>query len=264
MQPEIDILGLPVKTFGLMFALGFLAAGAVIWRRLKELDKPQDWAYEMVFAALIGGLVGSRVYWMVQHWSEVSGDFPSSLFKGSGLVWYGGALGGAIGVLLWAAWRRFLGLQLLDLCAVPLALGYAIGRIGCQLAGDGDYGIATSLPWGMSYPKGTVPTTVDVHPTPIYETLVMGFVAWWLWRNRDSFRVGLLFAWYLVFSGLERFLIEFIRRNQPDLLGLTAAQLTALAMVLAGGIWLVRVGRREGLRRPAAERAPNRPAPATA
>jgi phosphatidylglycerol:prolipoprotein diacylglycerol transferase len=264
MQPQIDVLGLPIKTFGVMFALGFLAAGAVIWRRLQELDRPKDWAYEMVFAALVGGLVGSRLYWVVQNWSKVSHDFPSSLFSGSGLVWYGGALGGALGVILWARWRRFLNLTLLDTCAVPLALGYAIGRIGCQLSGDGDYGVATSLPWGMSYPKGTVPTTVDVHPTPIYETVAMGLVAWWLWRNRDSFRPGLLFAWYLVFAGTERLLVEFIRRNNAEFLGLTTPQLTSIGMMLVGAGWLWHVTRRDGgMRRDPADRAPNRP-PATA
>jgi len=269
MQPEVDILGIPVKTFGVMFALGFLAAGAVIWRRLGELDKPKDWAYEMVFAALLGGLVGSRGYWVIQHWSKASSDFPSSLFSGSGLVWYGGAIGGAIGVVLWAWWRKFLNRDLLDACAVPLALGYAIGRIGCQLSGDGDYGIPTSLPWGMAYPKGTVPTTVDVHPTPIYETVAMGLVAWWLWRNRDSFRPGLLFAWYLVLSGTERLLVEFVRRNAEVVAGLTSPQLESIGMMIVGTGWLVYVSRRDGgMRRDPADVAPNRrpraaPAPAS-
>jgi phosphatidylglycerol:prolipoprotein diacylglycerol transferase len=147
---------------------------------------------------------------------------------------------------LWA-WRRgFLSLALLDLCAAPLAIGYAIGRIGCQLSGDGDYGIKSSLPWAMSYPKGTVPTTVKVHPTPVYETLAMGLVALVLWNLRDRFRPGILFALYLVLSGIERLLIEFIRRNHEAALGLTLPQLISVVMVLAGAAWLVRA------RRPAA------------
>ncbi len=263
-QQSIDVFGLSIKTFGMMFALGFLASGAIIWRRLQELERPKDWAYEMVFAALVGGLVGSRLYWVVQHWSEVSDDFPGSLVSGSGLVWYGGAAGGALGVILWAWWRKFLGLDLLDTCAVPLALGYAIGRIGCQLAGDGDYGVASSLPWAMAYPHGTVPTTTEVHPTPLYETLTMGLVAWWLWRNRDAFRPGILFAFYLILSGIERFLVEFIRRNATDDIGLTVPQFTALAMIAAGVVWVVLVRRRDGgIARPAADRAPGRVFPAT-
>jgi phosphatidylglycerol:prolipoprotein diacylglycerol transferase len=252
MQPEILILGLSIKTFGVMFALGFLAAGAVIGRRLVELRKPIDWAYEMVFAALVGGLVGARVYWIAQNYSQAKGDIVGSVFSGSGLIWYGGALGGAIGVLLWA-WRRgMLGLALLDLCAPALAIGYAVGRIGCQLAGDGDYGKPSDLPWAMAYPHGTVPTTQTVHPTPIYETLAMGLVAWGLWRLRNAFRPGALFATYLVCAGLERFLIEFIRRNPQEAVGLTNAQWESIALFVVGAVWLAVVTRRGGLRRTSA------------
>ena len=84
---------------------------------------------------------------------------------------------------------------------MPLALGYGIGRIGCQLSGDGDYGKAWDGPWAMAYPKGTVPTTPTVHPTPIYETLVMGLLALGLWHLRDRVRPGVLFALYLVGAG---------------------------------------------------------------
>ncbi|MCW2989675.1 MAG: prolipoprotein diacylglyceryl transferase [Solirubrobacterales bacterium] len=250
MQPEIDVLGIPIKTFGVMFALGFLAAGAVIARRLKEQGKPVDWAYEIIFAGLLGGLIGSRLYYLFQHTDQFSKDPLGSLFGGTGLVWYGGAIGGAIGVLLWARRRGTFGVGLLDLCAGPLALGYAIGRIGCQLSGDGDYGKASDVPWAMGYPNGTVPTDpgVKVHPTPIYETLAMGLLAWLLWRYRDRVRPGILFAWYLVGAGVERFLVEFLRRNAEGPLGLTTPQYESLAMLAAGAIWLLLASRRGGLR----------------
>src|SRR5919197_2550669 len=118
MQPEIHLGPLELKTFGICFALGFLAAGAVLGRRLRELDKPGDWAYEMIFAGLVGGVVGSRLDYVVQNWSKVSDDLLGNLFSGSGLVWYGGAAGGVIAVVAWAWWRGWLGLALLDLCAV--------------------------------------------------------------------------------------------------------------------------------------------------
>lgn len=242
MQPEIG----PIKTFGVMFALGFLAAGAIIARRLRETDRSVDWAYEIIFAGLAGGLVGSRLWYLLAHTSQFSDDPLGSLFGGSGLVWYGGAIGGAIAVLAWA-WRRgFLGVALLDLCAVPLAVGYAIGRVGCQISGDGDYGEPSDLPWAMAYPDGTVPTTEKVHPTPVYETLAMGLVAWVLWTLRDRVRPGALFALYLFAAGTERFLVEFIRRNDAVLLGLTEAQLTSLVMALAGVVWLFVLRRRHG------------------
>ena len=137
--------------------LGFVAAGVLLGLRFKELGKPVDWAYEMIFAALIGGLVGARLWWLADDTgTTASDDVLGSLFGGCGLAWYGGALGGAVGVLLWAWRKQFLNLTLLDMCAAPLALGYAIGRIGCQLSGDGDYGIPWDGPWAMAYPDGTV------------------------------------------------------------------------------------------------------------
>src|SRR5918992_935289 len=102
MQPEIDLLGLSLKTFCLCFGLAFIVSGAMVARRLKELGRPPDWAYEMVFAALVGGLVGARGYWLLGHTGDVREDPLGSLFGGTGLVWFGGALGGAAGVLLWA------------------------------------------------------------------------------------------------------------------------------------------------------------------
>jgi phosphatidylglycerol:prolipoprotein diacylglycerol transferase len=170
MQPDIELGPLTLQTFGICFALGFVGAGALLARRFRELGKPVDWAYEMIFAALVGGLVGSRLDYLIQNWDDVSDDLAGSLFSGSGLVWFGGLVGGALGVVVWA-WRRgWLGLRLLDTAAPGLALGYAIGRVGCQLSGDGDYGVASDLPWAMAYPEGTVATTEEVHPTPIYET----------------------------------------------------------------------------------------------
>jgi phosphatidylglycerol:prolipoprotein diacylglycerol transferase len=206
---------------------------------LKELGKPVDWAYEVIFAGLVGGVIGSRVDYLLQNWDEVSDDFFGNLFSGSGLVWFGGLVGGAVGVVLWA-WRRgFLGLQLLDVCAVPLALGYAVGRLGCQLSGDGDYGEKSDLPWAMSYPDGTVPTTDEVHPTPIYESVTVGLIALGLWRLRGRLAPGAVFALYLVAVGLERLLVEFIRRNDDLALGLTLAQFLSVALIAAGAAWLV-------------------------
>ncbi|HEU4979290.1 MAG TPA: prolipoprotein diacylglyceryl transferase [Solirubrobacteraceae bacterium] len=266
MQPQIHVFGLTIQTFGVMFALGFLAAGAIVNRRMRELGTPPDWAYELTGASLVGGLVGARVYYVVQHWSTASHDLLGSLFSGSGLVWYGGAIGGALAVIAWAWWRGFLGLVLLDVACIPLTMGYAIGRIGCQLSGDGDYGKPWHGPWAMSYPHGTVPTTVTVHPTPVYETLAMGLLAIWLWRMRERFRPGALFAWYLVLSGIERFLIEFLRRNDRVWVGLTPQQFESVALIAAGVIWLWLLARRGGLlrERPGPARASRAAAPATA
>ena len=220
MQPEIELGPLTLQTFGICFALAFVGAGA-----------------------LIGGMIGSRLDFVLQNYDEVSDDLLGNVFSGSGLVWFGGLVGGAIAVLIWAWYRGFLGLALFDAAAPALALGYAIGRIGCQLSGDGDYGVEWDGPWAMVYPDGTVPTTEEVHPTPVYETLAMGLVAFVLWRLRDRLRPGHLFALYLVLAGVERLLVEFIRRNEDVALGLTQAQLISVAMIVGGAIWLARGGR---------------------
>ena len=246
MYPEIDLGPLTLQTFGLMFALAFLAAGALIAKRLKEIGKPVDWAYEMGFSALAGGIVGSRLYFIVENYDSVSDDLLGNLFSGAGLVWYGGVIGGALAVLIWAHYRGFLGPRLFDLAAPALALGYAVGRVGCQLSGDGDYGKAWDGPWAMAYPDGTVPTDEQVHPTPVYEALAMGFGAWLLWRLRDRFRAGVLFAMYLIYAGAERFLVEFVRRNDAVAAGLTPAQLESLAMIAGGIVWISVVKRRHG------------------
>lgn len=260
MKPELHLLGISIKTFGVTFALGFLACGLVVGRRLRELGKPVDWAYEIVFAALLGGVVGARAYYVIQNYSQVKHDLLGSIFSGSGLVWYGGAIGGAVAVLGWMRWRKALNLVMVDMCVTVLALGYSIGRIGCQVSGDGDYGIRSKLPWAMGYPHGTVPTPpgVKVQPTPIYETLAMGLLAYFLWRLRDRVRPGVLLGLYLLLSGVERLLVEFIRRNKEVFAGLTAPQLESIVAMIVGGVLLTAMARRGGLAKPGAPDAPPR------
>jgi phosphatidylglycerol:prolipoprotein diacylglycerol transferase len=232
--PEIG----PIKTFGLMFGLAFIASGLIVSRRLKEQGRSADWGYEIVFAALLGGVIGARLWWLLEDTGRLTDNLLGNVFGGAGLTWYGGALGGALSVCIWARRRGILGLGLLDMCAPALAVGYAVGRIGCQLSGDGDYGKPWDGPWAMAYPDGVVPTDVPVHPTPIYETLAMGFAGLLLWRLRDRLAPGRLFALYLVLAGAERLLVEFVRRNEPVALGLTAAQWISIAMLVAGATWL--------------------------
>src|SRR3954452_17692832 len=185
----------------------------------------------MVFAALAGGLIGAKLWYVAENGGK--------LLSGTGLVFYCGVIGGAPAVCAWAYYKDQLDLPLVDAVAPALAAAYAIGRIGCQLSGDGDYGKEWDGPWAMAYPHGTVPTTTPVHPTPVYETLAMGLFAWFLWRSRDRWRPGTLMAVYLIGAGLERFLIEFLRRNPDVWLGLTQPQLVAVVSMLAGAAWLV-------------------------
>jgi phosphatidylglycerol---prolipoprotein diacylglyceryl transferase len=239
MLPEIHILGFDLQTFGICLALALTSSGVLVAWRLKELDLPVDWVYEIMFCAGAGGIAGAKIWYVVEK-----GDV-GSLFSGTGLVFYGGALGGALAVMAYARFRGFLDYRLFDMGAPALAIGYAVGRLGCQMAGDGDYGIPSDLPWAMSYPDGTVPTTDRVHPTPIYEFLVMGAVTWWLWSRRDKVRPGELIGWWAVLAGAERFLVEFIRRNEDIVGPFSLAQFVALAQLLVGAWWLWRVRSRE-------------------
>ena len=246
MLPQIDLGFIEIQTFGLMLALALIADGLIAARRLRELGKPVDWAYEMTFAAGLGGIAGAKIDWMIQNPDQAFDGTVLDAVFGPGLVFFGGLLGGALAVCLWAYRRGFLGLQLLDMAAPAIALGYAIGRIGCQLSGDGDYGVASDLPWAMAYPDGTVPTTEEVHPAPIYEALAMGLVTVVLWHWRGRVAPGVLFGLYLVIAGVERFLVEIIRRNESVVGGLTLAQLISVGLVVAGSAfvaWRVRVGR---------------------
>ena len=244
MQPEIEIGPLTLQTFGLMMGLGFVVAGLLASRYLKELGKPVDWAYEMVFAALVGGIVGARaVVDRRELVRRAGGPARQPVLRHPGSSCTAGPSAAPSRCSLWARWRHFLTLQMFDVASIPLAAGYAIGRIGCQLAGDGDYGVAWDGPWAMAYPDGTVPTTEAVHPTPVYETLVMGLVAVLLWRWRHRWRPGTLFGVYLFLAGAERFLVEFVRRNDDVLLGLTQPQLLSVVMMAGGGVWIWLVSR---------------------
>ena len=184
----------------------------------------------MIFAALSAGSSARGCGGWPRTGTSATDDVLGSLFSGSGLVFYGGALGGAVGCS-WAWRKQLLEPDAVDMGAAPLAAGYAIGRIGCQLAGDGDYGIPWDGPWAMAYPNGTVPTTEKVHPTPVYETIVMGWSRVLLWRWRDRLRPGDAVRALARPGRPERFLVEFIRRNEEVLLGLTQPQLISIAMI---------------------------------
>ena len=215
----------------------------------------------MVFAALIGGLVGSRIDYLVQNWDRVSDDLLGNLFSGSGLVLFGGLVGGAIGVIIWARWRGVLELGAgRHWRRGPMAIGYAVGRVGCQLSGDGDYGtrIRPALGDGLSRRHRARPPT-RCTPRRCSRRFAMGIAALVLWHLRDRFAPGVLFGLYLVIVGVERFLIEIIRRNDSVVAGLTLPQLISVAVAALGAAIIVT--RRRAPRRPARERGAERRPP---
>ena len=235
MIPDLFSFGpFTLHSFGLLAALALIIPAYFVGRDLRERGRDPVLAWEIVVGAGVGGFIGARVNYLIANPGQ------GGVFSSTGLVWYGGVIGGAAGVIAVSRWRRIPIGVAANIAAPALALGYAIGRIGCQLSGDGDYGSASSLPWAMSYPDGTVPTTDLVHPTPLYETTAMLLVFWILWRLRTRFdRPWALFGVWCILGGVERLLIEFIRRNHVEFAGLTTAQLFSIVLIALGTVILV-------------------------
>lgn len=238
MWPTLFHLGdLAVSSFWAMAFLGFAAALFVVQRDVRQRGMEARLAYDMILWAYVGGWVGARLLVIPSGWTYFVDDPVGFLVSSSGWVWYGGLIGGAVAVIIWA---RRAGVPLLvqaDIAGPALAIGQFFGRLGCQLSGDGDYGVPTDLPWAMSYPDGVVPTVERVHPTPLYDMLLLGAIFAVLWRQRGARPDGSIFAQYLVYTGVARFAVEFVRRNPDWLAGLTTAQWFSLASIGAGA-WL--------------------------
>jgi len=236
MRPVLfHIAGYGVSSFWVTAFAGFFVAMLLARAELRRRGLDARLAYDMTLWAYVGGWVGARLLLIPSGWDQFAAAPLRFLTAASGWVWYGGVIGGAVAVLAWA-WRQGLAMALVaDVAAPALAMGLAFGRLGCQLSGDGDYGVPTDLPWGMSYPNGVVPTTVRVHPAPVYEMLTSLALFAWLWhrRHRDPPQ-GSQLGIYLVGSAAARFGIEFVRRNPAWLLGLTTAQWFSLASIAIG------------------------------
>lgn len=260
MWPVIVELG-PIRlyTFGAMMAIAFLVAGWLTEREMKRRALPGEAAGSLVLWAAAGGLLGSKLWYVVQNYHEVLADPLATLFSGSGIVWYGGLIGGVVTVTWFMRRHHLPWLATVDCMAPVLALGQAIGRVGCQLAGDGDWGIVSDVPWAMAYPNAIVgwpyAPGVRVHPTPVYETLAYLVIFAVLWRARTRPHAdGTLFWWYLVLAPGARFIIEFWRINAVVLFGMSTAQLFSLVLV-AIGVWRLLAARGAAL--PAARRVPS-------
>jgi phosphatidylglycerol:prolipoprotein diacylglycerol transferase len=244
-----------IYIFGVFMALAALVAAWVVHAELKRNGYNPELASTMVFAAAIGGLVGARILFIVEEWSNFLRSPWDFIFTGAGFTWYGGFLGGVLGVS-WVVRRSNIPwLRAADIAAPALAIAYGIGRLGCHVAGDGDWGTVTDVPWGVAYTHAIIgwvdPTTgipyppgVRVHPTPIYEFLQSLLIFGVLWALRKKAHVpGTLFWLYLTLSGLARLTVEFWRLNPALALGLSEAQWFGLALVIVGLWQLFRSGR---------------------
>jgi phosphatidylglycerol:prolipoprotein diacylglycerol transferase len=230
-----------IPTFGLMLWLAAVAAAFVMDRAFKRAEVDAD-AVGMVAIAVLAGIVGAKLWHVIDTPSEFRDIGWRVLWDTAGFAWFGGLLFGISALLIQGWWAKIGALRTLDLAAPAAAIGYGIGRIGCFLSGDGCYGVETNQPWGMSFPNGIEPTPlgVRVQPTPLFEFGMGLLIGWYLWwRGGKRLGTGALVGEYLVLSGIARFLVEFIRRNPRVLWGLSNAQLASAGSVLigAGLVW---------------------------
>jgi phosphatidylglycerol:prolipoprotein diacylglycerol transferase len=273
-------LPLPLATFGLFVAIGAMmaagcfrselarlyAAGQIRAARVRGVEvPPQEVVTDFMVVVLIAGVVGARLFHILEHMDQFAADPLSMIFTRSGLSIFGGLIVGTLaGMVCVRRWRLPIR-PLLDAAAPAMMIGYAIGRIGCQISGDGDWGIASNMAlkpdwlptwlWAQTYDNniyGEVIALPGVYPTPMYETAMALVCFGILWALRKHpFRIGWLFSVYLILAGVERLLIEQIRVNPVFNLGgvhATQAEIIAVMLITIGAVGSVVLSQRQAVR----------------
>jgi phosphatidylglycerol---prolipoprotein diacylglyceryl transferase len=262
MCPVLFKIGpITVYSFGLMMALGFLIANYFLALDLKRRKLDPAIANNIILIGLVAGIVGSKLLFLIESWSDFVANPVREAFSPSGLTWYGGFILATL-CIYWYSRKLKIGFKIIsDATSPSLMLGYGVARLGCHFAGDGDYGFPTTLPWGTDYSKGTYPPSVafkpfpeitsrypngivpdntPCHPTPVYEFIVCTILFMIMWKYRKSIKPdGAMFALYLILAGAERFTIEFLRINPRLAFGLSEAQLISIPMMLLGTLLLM-------------------------
>jgi phosphatidylglycerol:prolipoprotein diacylglycerol transferase len=242
MYPYLHFGRFTVGTFGLLLWFAAVCAGYVLYRNFRRFGIQAD-AIGIVAYTTVLGVVGAKL-WHVFETPHLLMRHPAAmLFDRAGFAWYGGLVAGVL-TLMWQGRAAGTGtLGMLDLASPAAAVGYGMGRVGCLVSGDGDYGRPTNLPWGMSFPNGLVPTTQRVHPTPIYELIAALVIAWIVWKwtlgKHGRRPAGEVTGLYLILAGMARFLVEFIRINPRVDFGMSNAQVASLGSMAAGALLML-------------------------
>ncbi|MGE5314282.1 MAG: prolipoprotein diacylglyceryl transferase [Acidobacteriota bacterium] len=253
--------GIPIYSFGLMMGISFIIGSTLLTGELRRKKMNPDMGSTITLLALAGGIAGSKILYLIENWGDFIDNPVSMAFSPGGLTFYGGFILATILIGVYLKRQKVSFWRVADAVAPALLLAYGIARIGCHLAGDGDYGFPTDLPWGTDYSKGTyppsaafkdfpeitskyphgvVPDTVPCHPTPVYEFLICSVMFYFLWKSRKRLGPdGTVFAAYLMLAGVERFAVEFLRLNERFVLGLSEAQIISVFLIFIGA-WLFR------------------------
>ena len=246
MYPELFSIGpLTVYSFGVLMALGFYTGTSVSVYEYNRRGFDGEALWGVLLWGFVGGLISSRVLSVLNNLDMFMIDPVGTIFAGSGFVWFGGLVGGTAISWLIIRRRKMDFRVVVDCTAIGIPIGHAIGRMGCHIAGDGDWGTVTDVAWGVAYTNAIVgwdlPDGINVHPTPIYEALAYTSIGLWLFSLRKKdLPQGTLFALYIIMSSLARFLVEFIRVNPKVALGFTEAQLVAIALFAGATVWIAR------------------------
>ena len=281
MYPELFKIGpFTVYSWGLMLAIAIIIASFILTKEFERRKVDPNIATGITILAMVFGIIGSKMLDLIENWNSFIHD-PMIAFSPGGLTFYGGLVLATVAIAIYIRKKKIPFLFVADATAPSLILAYGIGRIGCQLAGDGDYGIPTNLPWGACYSGGTIKPhyalmqffhnhpalaakdhyyslssqvvgkdnfgtitkfdeVIRLHPTPIYEFLACAIIFLILWKLRKKdWADGKLFMTYLIFAGVERLLVEFIRLNPRLLFGLSEAQLISIPLIIIGVIGFI-------------------------
>lgn len=264
MCPELlRIGGFVISSYGVMVALAFFVSTYLAEKEWKRLDLDIKVFNNIFILALIGAILGAKLLFIFENIpfkDFISNPFKYLLERG-GFTFYGGFLLAFFLIWLYLILTKYPILKVGDALSPSLAIGYAIGRIGCFLVGD-DYGKPSNLPWAIAFPKGSPPTYIGtlkeyfpflkieghpnelirVHPTQLYEVFIMAIVFIVLFSLRKRLKEGKVFALYLILASLERFFVEFLRLTTRSFIPfLTVAQIIALFLLILGiMIWKLR------------------------
>jgi prolipoprotein diacylglyceryl transferase len=279
-------INLPVQTYGLFVALAFAVAGWIVYLELKRKERekiifpfekeikakgkqgketilvhPKQLTGNIILVAAIFGIIGAKLFDVIEHLDNLVRDPIGTLFSFSGLAFYGGLITAAFAVGIYTERNKIPWPVIADIVAPALMLAYGIGRIGCQLSGDGCWGIVnlnakpewlSFLPdwmWAFNYPNNVINAGVSipgcdgphcfalgqpVFPTPLYETIIALLFFGILWLIRKKIRIhGYLFSIYFILNGIERLFIEQLRVNiRYDFMGMKVTQAAAIAVGL--------------------------------